>query len=109
MSSWDSRTPTSAAVAEDLSVPIPPQPFSLDAEGRSTHFLRNIFASVGCQTGRPSPIGQVAIKLALSFGVAIGQYEKNGLYLLLIFDIAFCLVTLVHCALVVDSATGVHC
>ena len=55
------------------------------------------------------PIGQVAIKLALSFGVAIGQHEKNGLYLLFIFDIAFCLVTLVHCALVVDSATGVHC
>ena len=45
------------------------------------------------------PIGQVAIKLALSLGVAIGQHEKNGLYLLLILDIAFCLFRLVHIVL----------
>ena len=29
MSSWDSRSPTSAAVAKDLAVPVPPQPFSV--------------------------------------------------------------------------------
>ena len=41
MSSWDSRSSTSVAVAKDLSVPIYPQPFSVDVEGRPTHFLRN--------------------------------------------------------------------
>ena len=52
-SSWDSRSPTSAAVAKYLSVPFHPLSLAVDVEGRPTHFLRNIYASVGCQTGTP--------------------------------------------------------
>ena len=57
MSSWDSGSPTSVAVAKDLSVPVPFQPLSVDVEGRSSHFLWNSYASVGCQTNTASPIG----------------------------------------------------
>ena len=57
MSSWDSGSPTSVAVAKDLSVPVPFQPLSVDVEGRSSHFLRNSYASVGCQTNTASLIG----------------------------------------------------
>ena len=54
-------------------------------------------------------MGRQLISLALSFGVAIGQYEKICLSLLPIFKIAFCLVALVHCALVSDWGIAVNC
>ena len=46
--------------------------------------------------GPPPLLARLLNSLALSCGVAIGQHEKNGLYLLLIYEAAFCLVALVH-------------
>ena len=43
---------------------------------RRCHRLHNVYASVACQTEEPSSIGTQFISLALSFGVAIGQYGK---------------------------------
>ena len=54
-------------------------------------------------------MGTQSISVALSFGVAIGQYGKICLSLLLIFEIAFCLLRLVHCALVSDWGIDVNC
>ena len=53
MSSWDSRSPTSAAVAEELSVPIPPQPFSVDVEAGPPTFSGTSLRLLDAKQARP--------------------------------------------------------
>ena len=57
----------------------------------------------------PPLLARMRRMVSLSLRVAIGQYEKICLSLLLILEIAFCLLRLVHCALVSDWGIDVNC
>ena len=99
MSSWDSRSPTSAAVAEDLSVPIPPQPFSVDVEAGPPTFSGTSLRLLDAKRTLPPLLARLLKSVAFTSGVAKDEYGKNGLCLLPIFDRALCLVPLVQSAL----------